>query len=1450
MEKKNFFYYAIVPTLIIAVLVGVASPAQESPQTAEYRGDNIYFLGVDTAIHSDISPPLRDIPPILGGATKTDKDDPGPMTPCGPLDGIDPVAQISLPTGLGEEPRAMPSPNVSFDAWANLCSGCAPPDPNGDVGPNHVVVMANSTLAVYSKTGTQLLSPRNINTLWTGFGGNCETENAGDPVVLYDQLADRWLVSQFTADGPTYYNCVCLSTSGDPTGTWQRYAFSNGTSFPDYPKYGIWRDGYYFSTRNTSGSTGQGAYALNRDEMLAGDLSPTVVNFLLAPGSTPYYGGDGLLPADIDGDILPPAGAPQLYFGTMDNGGPYGAPQDAINVFQFHVDWATPANSTFTRSATVPVAAFDSTFTPCGGGRTCIPQPGTTNKIDTLSYRQRATFRAAYRNFGTHESVALNQSVSGYNSGTSSAIAGVRWYELRDPNGTPTIYQQGTYVPGATDGTHRWMGSIAMDRMGNMGLGFSASSGTVYPSIWYTGRLATDPLGTMPQGEGSIVNGLGSQTGGGSRWGDYTSLNIDPVDDCTFWHFNEYYTSSSSSTWQMRVGSFTFPNCLCALIPAAPTAGASAPQANRIALTWNDSATATITQYFIFRSTVAGGPYTQIATVADTSPGTGGGASYTYNDDTVSGGTRYYYTVKSNDGDRCTSPASGEVNALATGACLLPPTFGGVTSVTNPAGATCTLNLSWTGATSSCGNPVRYNVYRSTTPGFTPGAGNRIAQNLNTTSYSDLDNLVSGTSYYYIVRSVDTVNGFEDTNATEMTAQPTGTMADGTWTAGAETGDPSMTLNSPWTTSTTYKRTGTNSYSTGATYPTSVCTALTTPSLILGTGPVLTYYHIYSTESGYDGGRVEISTNGGSSWTPLTPTPAYGGTITSTGNSCSWATSTACYIGTSTGYPTTWQSASISLSAYNGQTVLLRWNFTTDSSGAGTGTNPGWYVDDISITHVQVPGSCATGSACANNPTVVDVTPNGPLTVCAGSGQLLTCGFTGGTGTTYQWYDGANPISGATSSTYTASDTGTHSYNCKVTGSGCVSGLSDASPTAITWQAAPAFGGLASVTNPQSATCTLDLAWSDATSACPGTITYKIYRSTTTPVSIIPGNLVTSGVTGTAYSDSGNLTSGTTYYYVVRAVDGASQEDANTTERSGAPTGVGGGPFTLLDENFEGTWGPTGSTPPTGWTIEDYGSVPGTWNNNDWHKYSHGGTYLNVARVYYSPVENQDDWLITPAFNLPAGATTAALEFDHYFYVYSTPDEFGYVDFMSDQTPSWTNLTTYIATTGTSSAFAHASLNLLAYSGQTNCKVRFRYVANDDWYWEMDNVKVSGVVNNPCTSGLPVPGETAPGSTSATSQGWSSPTVHTWPANAQATNGYRLYRGQKASLANLLTSSNDGCLRWSGSATNCTLSPEAPPAAAGDFYWYLVVGVNGTGEGSAGSATGGPRVINSTGTCP
>jgi hypothetical protein len=519
------------------------------------------YRGLAPVVKFDISPPLRDMPMIVGPGQLRENEDRDILpwkSRFAPE--LDPVVQSSIGGKEMSGGSEISPPIITFNGQPNV-NGVVPPDSNGTVGPNHIVTMVNLTFQIFDKSGNSLLGPTNNNTLWSGFGGDCQTDNSGDPVALYDRAADRWILSQFTASGPTFFQCVAVSTTNDPTGSYFRYSISTGNNFPDYPKAGIWPDAYYFSTREfLNGATfvGAGAYALNRAQALAGNPNPQVISFLVAPVGGGANVGDGLLPSDMDGATLPPVGSPNFYLGSQDNNGPYGAPFDALNLYRFHADFVTPPNSTFTLAATIPTAAFNSILGLCNGGRACIPQPGTAVKIDHLGYRQRPLFRLAYRNFGDHESLVTNQSVSAGN-GPNGEVSGIRWWEIRDPNGTPTIFQQGTYAPGLTDGIHRWMGSIAMDDQGNIAMGYSASNGSnpaVFPSVRYTGRLANDPPGLMTLGEADIVTGTGSQTSSFFRWGDYTSLSLDPTDDQTFWHVNEWVPVTSVSGWVIRVGSF------------------------------------------------------------------------------------------------------------------------------------------------------------------------------------------------------------------------------------------------------------------------------------------------------------------------------------------------------------------------------------------------------------------------------------------------------------------------------------------------------------------------------------------------------------------------------------------------------------------------------------------------------------------------------------------------------------------------------------------------------------------------------------------------------------------------------------------------------------------------------------------------------------------------------
>ncbi len=496
---------------------------------------------VGPAVHSDVSPPLRSIRAAQSPGTEQRREKPLRPIPQNQLVTNEPDGAVQSTPGT----KPGTTGGLNFAGVGNgdygFAPDAAPPDTNGAVGATQYVQWVNESFAVFDKsTGALLHGPVVGNTLWAGFGGGCETNNDGDPIVQYDKIANRWIMTQFSVSTLPYLQCVAVSTTSDATGTYNRYAFSYGnTQFPDYPKLGVWPDGYYISYNifnNGSTFAGSKVCAFDRNRMLVGSAA-TQQCFQLSPS----YGG--LLPSDLDGTTLPPIGSPNFFlnFGT-----------NSLNLWKFHVDWTTPTNSTLTGPTNIAVA----TFTPaCSGGGACIPQPSTNQTLDSLA--DRLMYRLAYRNRAGLESLVVNHSVT---VGTSkrNQVTSVRWYELRISSGAPSVYQQGTVA--ASDGIHRWMGSIAMDKQGNIALGYSASSSSVSPSIWYTGRLSTDPLGTM-QAETLIQAGGGSQLKKLNRWGDYSAMTVDPVDGCTFWYTNEYLKSSGTFNWSTRIASFKFPGC-------------------------------------------------------------------------------------------------------------------------------------------------------------------------------------------------------------------------------------------------------------------------------------------------------------------------------------------------------------------------------------------------------------------------------------------------------------------------------------------------------------------------------------------------------------------------------------------------------------------------------------------------------------------------------------------------------------------------------------------------------------------------------------------------------------------------------------------------------------------------------------------------------------------------
>ncbi len=441
--------------------------------------------------------------------------------------------------------RTFDPPNLSFPGIGN--TGVVPPDTVGDVGPNHYIQQVNasspggSVTAIFNKAGG-LITSFFTNALWTGVGSACETFGRGDPIVLYDQLADRWLITQFT--GGVNSLCMAVSQTPDPTGAYFLYQFFT-PAFPDYPKYAVWPNAYYVST-NEAGPSPR-AYAFDRTAMLAG-LAATGQFFTAPPLAG--FGFQALIPSDLDGATPPPVSTPNYFMRHRDTEahGPGGFPaNDFLEIFEFSPDFAVPANSTFTGPTLIPTSEFDSDL--CGlVSFNCFPQAGTANTLDPL--REVIMWRLVYRNFGTHETLLGNfvTDVSGADQG------GIRWFELRDTGGGWSLFQEGTHAP---DGDSRWMGSIAMDGDGNIALGYSATSASTLPSMRYTGRTAGAPLGTLNLPEVTVINSVAPQTGT-TRWGDYSAMSVDPVDDCTFWHTNEYLDGAGN--WQTWIVTFDICN--------------------------------------------------------------------------------------------------------------------------------------------------------------------------------------------------------------------------------------------------------------------------------------------------------------------------------------------------------------------------------------------------------------------------------------------------------------------------------------------------------------------------------------------------------------------------------------------------------------------------------------------------------------------------------------------------------------------------------------------------------------------------------------------------------------------------------------------------------------------------------------------------------------------------
>jgi hypothetical protein len=450
----------------------------------------------------------------------------------------------------------------SFQTWA----AGEVPDTNGASGLKEYVQITNAGFEIFDKTTMKrIYGPAESITIFKKDGTPCAvipngvvTSTGSDPIVLFDQLAQRWLISFMATPKGTagpFYECVAVSAGASPLGRWYRYSYLMGQHvLGDYPKFGVWPDGYYMTTndfdvtgndQNLEGAAGSEQFngvrvtVLDRHAMLAGEPADAIT--FTGIGNPDFV--FGALPSSIVGTALPPSGAPNHVVAYVG---------DSLKIFDVYTDWAHPDSSYI--AAPVAMAAPVDASIQCGTNGNvslaCIDQPGTDQRLEALA--EGALMQPAmYRNFGDHEALVVSQTV---NVGNNQA--GIRWAEIRGLSSTPSIYQQGILSP---DSDNRWLSSAGVDRFGDIGMVYNVSGISTYPSIRYTGHTASDPSGTM-RDEQEMLTGTGSSNDGAARWGDYNSISVDPSDDCTFW-ITSMYIPRTSMDWHTRISWFRFPEC-------------------------------------------------------------------------------------------------------------------------------------------------------------------------------------------------------------------------------------------------------------------------------------------------------------------------------------------------------------------------------------------------------------------------------------------------------------------------------------------------------------------------------------------------------------------------------------------------------------------------------------------------------------------------------------------------------------------------------------------------------------------------------------------------------------------------------------------------------------------------------------------------------------------------
>ncbi len=915
-----------------------------------------------------------------------------------PGDGVDGALQVLPPVAI------IAPPNVSFDGLSNANNfaafGIWPqwPDPVGDVGPNHYVQMDNYLARVFTKAGatSKTFDFRDLFTT-----GACAVYATNEKMVQYDSMADRWILGGFAyvnATTPPYHACFAVSKTSSPTGAYYLYDFVlPGNEYPFLPRLGVWPDGYYMSVgQSLNGVTrdGSGVYAFDRRKMLAGDPKAGMIYFNLHPSSF-SAGFGGILPSDFDGVTAPPETRPNTFAVAVAT--EFGSSADGLFLFDFHADFNIPGNSTFTNRPESPsgtplaVAAFDPT-TPSGDlNGVDIRQPAPATDASGLNaYAGVLTGRLQYRSNGTVESLVLSHTTGAPASAALGTYRpGVRYYQLTRTidSGSFAVLEQATYAP--ADGVSRWLPSAATDNQGNLAVGFSAASTSVYPSVRYAGRLAGDPAGGLFQGENTLVAGSGVQTNTTwHEWGRTSTLSVDPVDDCTFWFSSEYYSAASQAAndvgWLTRIGSFKFPGCTPppsgTLQGVVTNARTNAGLSGALITTWNGFQTFS-TGYNPYSLRLPPGDYYLSVSL----PGfQGEGPAFTI----TNGGTTTLdvalqpLPVIFQNGAAVTAenfaPQNGQVEPGET--VTMDFTLHNEATVSGAWTTNLMATLLPTGGVLEPSAPVSYGSILplgSATRAFSFRANGLLACGTSLTATLQLTDSTSFSygsyplSFAIPLGAISNVTTLQNFDGVVAPALPAG------WVAANAPGAAPL-----WVTTTTTPDTGTNAAyinDPAAVSDKRLDSAAFTPTL----GAAVTFRQRYNLEATYDGGVLEISINGGA----FTDIIAAGGSwiageydstlinpINPLGNG------RRMWSGTSAGYITTTVALPV---AAAGQPVKLRFRMGSDAYTGGGG----WWVDSLALSSGR---TCAPVPVLSGNGSAITAESFAPANNAVDPGEVVT----------------------------------------------------------------------------------------------------------------------------------------------------------------------------------------------------------------------------------------------------------------------------------------------------------------------------------------------------------------------------------------------------------------------------------------------------------------------------